>query len=259
MNSLNLIKPDWPAPPSIVAFTTTRSGGISEGPYASFNLGHHVGDNPSHVNQNRQMLINSIKLPHEPIWLNQTHSKIIINLDDLNNQSSETTLPNADGSYTTRPQQICAVLTADCLPVLLCNRTGTEIAAAHVGWRGCLAGILSEAVKQFRSQPSELMAWLGPAIGPEAFEVGPEVFEAFTDRHPKNKSAFIPQTNGKYLANLYLLATLELNREGVTAVYGGDYCTYTDEGMFFSYRKSGGNTGRMASIIVISDEAENQR
>lgn len=252
---LSIIKPDWPAPPSIVALTTTRQGGVSKGIYESLNLGHHVGDNPAHVNQNRQRLRTFSKLTQEPIWLNQTHSKMIINFDDLDSTESKTNPPSADGSYTTQPHLACAVLTADCLPVLLCNKAGTEIAAVHVGWRGCLAGILSEAIKRFQSNPSEIMAWFGPAIGPEAFEVGPEVFEAFTTDQPKNIPAFIPQTNGKYLANLYYLATIALNLAGVTAVYGGDYCTFTDHKFFFSYRKSGGNTGRMASLIVI---AENQ-
>lgn len=253
MNQLDIIDPDWPAPPSIIALTTTRLGGVSEGPYASFNLGHHVGDNPDHVKQNRDRLLKAINVHHEPIWLNQTHSNIIINLDNHDLTKMVANPPTADGCYTAKPQQICAVLTADCLPVLLCNRAGSEVAAVHAGWRGCLSGILSEAIKNFRSPPSDILAWLGPAIGPEAFEVGPEVFEAFTSHEPKNTAAFIPQTNGKYLANLYLLATLSLNREGVTAVSGSDYCTFTDDKMFFSYRKAGGNTGRMASIIFIAD------
>lgn len=252
MNHLDIIEPDWPAPPSIIALTTTRLGGVSEGPYASFNLGHHVGDNPDHVNQNRDRLLKAVNLHHEPIWLNQTHSNIIINLDNHDLTKMVANPPTADGCYTVKTQQICAVLTADCLPVLLCNRAGTEVAAVHAGWRGCLSGILSEAIKNFRSPPSDIIAWLGPAIGPEAFEVGPEVFEAFTSHEPKNTPAFIPQTNSKYLANLYLLATLSLNRDGVTAVYGGDYCTFTDDKMFFSYRKAGGYTGRMASIIFIA-------
>ncbi len=259
MNQLDIVRPDWPAPSSIIALTTTRKGGVSEGTYASFNLGHHVGDNPAHVDQNRQRLLNALDLSHEPIWLNQTHSNIIVNLDNHDVTQLSANPPTADGCYTVQPQQICAVLTADCLPVLLCNRAGTEVAAVHAGWRGCLSGILSEAIKNFRSPPSDIIAWLGPAIGPEAFEVGPEVFEAFTTQQPINAPAFIPQNNGKYLANLYLLATLSLNQEGVTAVYGGDYCTYTDDKMFFSYRKAGGSTGRMASIILIANSVEKRQ
>lgn len=249
---MKFIKPDWPAPPSIIALTTTRHGGVSQGPYESFNLGDHVDDDPDSVNKNRKLLRDALNLTQEPIWLNQTHSKIVQNLDNLDQNQTTATPPDADGSYTTQSQRICAVLTADCLPILLCNQEGTEIAAIHGGWRGCLAGIVSEALKHFQSPPSEIMAWLGPAIGPEAFEVGPEVFEAFKDNNPKYTHAFIPQNNGKYLGNLYLLATLALNQDGVIAVYGGEYCTYTDDKMFFSYRKSQGNTGRMATIIFMS-------
>jgi YfiH family protein len=253
----HFIMPEWPAPPNIVALTTTRAGGVSEGAYAGFNLGLHVGDQAEHVKQNRLILQRTCQLPGEPVWLNQVHGNTILNVDSLGiSQSSENLAvpeaPTADGSYTRQAQQICAVLTADCLPVLLCNREGTEIAAVHVGWRGCLVGILANAVACFRSPPSDLLAWLGPAIGPEAFEVGPEVFEAFVAQNADNSAAFHQRSAPQYQANLYQLATLALAKAGVKAVYGGDYCTFSDNKRFFSYRKEGGITGRIASLILIS-------
>lgn len=247
MGGLNIITPTWPAPPHIVALTTTRSGGVSVGRHASLNLAAHVDDNIEHVLQNRQILQQALQLPSKPFWLEQVHGVNITQVD-LN-----TVTPTADGSYTDKPASICAVLTADCLPVLLCNRKGTEVAAVHVGWRGCLAGILTNAVRAFHTPPSELLAWLGPAIGPKAFEVKQDVFDAFTAQDSNNENAFSQLSPTQYHANLYQLASNSLITQGVTAIYGGDYCTFTDHLNFFSYRKTGGVTGRMASLIFIKE------
>lgn len=248
MESLEIIEANWPAPPSVIALTTTRKGGVSLRPYASFNLAHHVGDQPNNVQRNRQILQNEIlQLDQEPQWLNQVHGIEVIHL------SAEKTgeIPTADASYTQQPQRICAVMTADCLPVLICNKYGTEVAAVHVGWRGCVGGILENTVSAFKSPASELMAWLGPCIGPEAFEVGAEVREAFLTHIPATHTAFQPTLNDKFLADLYQLARIALNKAGVKAIYGGDYCTVNDQKRFFSYRRDGGKTGRMASLIYI--------
>lgn len=249
MGRVDFIHASWPAPASVVALTTTRSGGVSEGPYASFNLGAHVDDRSEHVVENRRRLREDyLCLDAEPRWLNQVHGHTVSLLD----ANATSVIPTADASYTQTPGQICAVLTADCLPVLLCNRAGTEIAAIHVGWRGCLAGILSHTVHCFQSPPSELLVWLGPCIGPEAFEVGPEVLDAFISQDPGAVAAFQPKATQKFNANLYQLATLSLARAGVKAVYGGDYCTVSDQKRFFSYRREGGVTGRMATLIYFS-------
>jgi YfiH family protein len=272
MNELMFCEATWPAPANIVALTTTRPGGVSVGPYASFNLGAHVGDRPEDVLRNRRLLqeylcLNQDATPaedkhsavdflevhrpscqSEPRWLNQVHGNSVVVIEP----KLPSTIPTADASYTRTPSQICAVLTADCLPVLLCNREGTEAAAVHVGWRGCLAGILANTLACFQSAPSELMAWLGPAIGPEAFEVGPEVREAFIKENPLMACAFLPGAGLKFQANLYQLATLALAKSGVNAVYGGDFCTVSDNTRFFSYRRDGGTTGRMATLIYIN-------
>lgn len=251
MASLTIIEPTWPAPPTVRALTTTRWGGKSVAPYADFNLAAHVGDNADHVLQNRLILQQELNLPDSPYWLDQTHSNTVLKLSPHHQGKA----PQADGAYTTVQNRICAVLTGDCLPILLCNQEGTEVAAIHTGWRGCATGILANAVACFKSPANELLAWLGPAIGPEAYEVGQDLFDTFVEQNPLMASAFEPQPNQKYLANLYQLATLTLASAGVKAVYGGDYCTYSDNKSFFSYRREGGITGRMATLIWIGDQA----
>jgi hypothetical protein len=246
MTEVEIIRASWPAPQNVVAFTSTRIGGVSVGPYASCNLGDHVGDNEMAVQDNRRLLREQHLFDEaDPVWLNQVHGDRVRILDS---QRPLTRLMG-DASYTQTPQRICAVMTADCLPVLLCNRAGTEVSAVHVGWRGCVAGILANAVDCFHSPSTELLAWLGPCIGPEAFEVGAEVYEAFVTKDPENAEAFQSIKESKYLANLYQLATLALAKSGVKAVYGGDYCTVSDQKRFFSHRRDGGVTGRMASMI----------
>lgn len=240
LSGLELIKPDWPAPANIHAFTTTRKGGFSAGPYASFNLGENCGDNPAHVEKNRRLL--RALLPGDPCWLRQVHGQRVITRDE-----TDATEPEADAIVSSHAGQSCAVLTADCLPVLFCNRTGDEVAAAHAGWRGLANGVLENTVTAMQSPPGELMAWLGPAIGPQAFEVGAEVYAAFTNLNPENAAAFKPH-NDRWLADLYHLARLALARVGVTKVFGGQHCTYSERGRFFSYRRDG-QTGREVSVI----------
>lgn len=238
---LELITPDWPAPANVKALSTTRHGGTSAGPYAALNLGSHVGDDPQSVIANRALL--GQHLPMEPLWLTQVHGTTVVN--------AACTCPHAeaDASIARMANRICTIMTADCLPVLFCDTQGTAVGAAHAGWRGLNAGILEATVKAMQTPPGEIMAWLGPAIGPDAFEVGSEVRTAFIAHDPAATSAFRPSTHdGKWLADLYQLARQRLAACGVTQVYGGNRCTFTEEETFFSYRRDG-TTGRMASLI----------
>ncbi|MDX3773295.1 peptidoglycan editing factor PgeF [Chromatiaceae bacterium AAb-1] len=237
----DLIIPDWPAPDNVKAVSSTRQGGYSLPPYQSLNLGNHVGDDPSLVLQNRRSLQRRARMPAVPYWLNQTHSATVLTLP------SSLSEPDADATFSNKRQQICTVMTADCLPVLFCNREGTAVAAAHAGWRGLCNGILENTVRHF-SKPAEVIAWLGPAISVAAFEVGTEVRQAFISHQLQAEQAFVAQSEHKWRADLYLLARQRLASVGVTAVYGGDYCTFTQQQRFFSYRRDG-LTGRMASCI----------
>ena len=237
----DLIMPDWPAPANIQAFTTTRNGGVSQGPWRSWNLGERCGDKPLHVQRNREILCEL--LPGKPRWLKQVHGKRVVEWGAENT-------PEADAIVSRQPGQVCAVLTADCLPVLFCNSEGTEVAACHAGWRGLAAGVIEAPVAAMHSQPTGIVAWLGPAIGPEAYEVGNEVYEAFTNLHEENASAFA-RNNERWLADLYQLARLALARVGVTAVFGGTHCTHSEPGEFFSYRRDR-QTGRMITAICIN-------
>ncbi len=227
---------------------TTRIGGVSAEPYASWNLAAHVQDDPQAVVTNRALLRQS--LPAEPVWLNQVHGTKVIQADTVIG------VPDADASFTRQPNTVCAVLTADCLPVLFCARDGSMVAAAHAGWRGLLAGVLEATLATMHIPPGDVMAWLGAAIGPTAFEIGEEVRTAFIQLHPEAIHAFAPVSSAvpltvsapKWLADLYALARIRLASCGITAVYGGDLCTYTDATRFYSYRRDG-KTGRMASLI----------
>ena len=243
---ISFIEPDWPAPVRVRALTTTRSGGISEAPWHSLNLGDHVGDNPAHVAENRQRLADSIGLPADRIaWIRQTHGTRVARFPGPEN-------PEADASVTSETGIACAILTADCLPVVFCNTEGTKIAAAHAGWRGLCNGILENTAKQIGT-PENTLAWLGPAIGPDQFEVGPEVRKAFLAHNPQAAVAFKPSPNrpGHYLANLYQLARQRLNSAGITQIYGGTHCTVTESDRFYSYRRDG-TTGRMATLIWLT-------
>ncbi len=236
----DLIEPDWLAPGNVRAFSTTRNCGFSKGPWSQFNLGAHCGDHPENVAQNRKFL--RTLLPSYPPWLRQVHGTAVTSWNELHHSDFE-----ADAIVGCQPRQVCAVLTADCLPVLFCNKTGTKVAAAHAGWRGLAAGILESTVLAMDSAPSQLMAWMGPAIGPQAFEVGQDVYEEFTGLNPENRSAFKPHKD-RWFADLYELARMALSRVGVERVYGGQYCTFSESKRFFSYRRDG-TTGRMASLI----------
>lgn len=242
---MELIQPDWPVPARVRAWSTTRRGGLSEGPFSSLNLGDHVGDDPGHVLRNRARLRDWLDLPAEPLWLNQVHGCEVA-------QASEA--PGgccADAAVANVPGMVCAVMTADCLPVLLCDRQGGAVAAAHAGWRGLAAGVLDRAVEGLGVSPGEVLAWLGPAIGPGAFEVGPEVRDQFITADPGTALSFRAGHGDRWWADLYRLARRRLEMVGVTAVFGGGYCTYSDPDRFFSFRRDG-TTGRMASLIWLA-------
>ena len=234
--------PDWPAPANVRAVVTTRRGGGSVPPYDTFNLATHVEDDPQAVAANRSRLRDVLELPSEPLWLNQVHGTGVVDAA-VAGQGSD-----ADGAFATAPGAICAVMTADCLPVLLCDRAGLRVAAAHAGWRGLLNGVVEAAVEALDTPPEELLAWLGPAIGPDAFEVGGEVRDAFLSDDPGAAGAFRPSPAGRWLADIYLLARRRLARVGLSAVHGGGFCTFSDVERFYSYRRDG-RTGRMASLI----------
>jgi polyphenol oxidase len=236
------IIPDWPAPANVKALQTTRKGGSSAAPYDSFNLGSHVGDNPLVVNRNRMLL--EPLLPSEPVWLNQVHG---IAVADAGHAGC---LPQADASVSAHRGAVCVVMTADCLPVLLCDERGGVVAAAHAGWRGLCDGVLEATVAAMKVPAPTLMAWLGPAIGPAAFEVGDEVRAAFVAQQPQAAAAFVPGATGKWMADIYQLARLRLQAMGIQRIYGGDLCTYNDPERFYSYRRDG-VTGRMGTFIWI--------
>lgn len=230
--------PDWPAPANIHAGTTLRHSGVSLPPYDSLNLGDHVGDDPAAVAKNRQCL----KLPTEPIWLKQIHSTRIVDAAHCAPGQSE-----ADGSYATQPHVICTVLTADCLPLLICNKDGTQVAAIHAGWRGLAASIIDAAVEKFTDDHSELLVWLGPAIDPAHYEVGHDVRDTFMAHDPTANAAFTAQQD-KWRMDIYRLARQRLHALGLNSIYGGNHCTYREQDQFYSYRRDG-MTGRIASVI----------
>ena len=244
MSAHGWIVPDWPAPPRVRALITTRSGGVSRGSYAGMNLGMRAGDAVEDVARNRARLRQS--LPAEPLWLRQMHGTTVVEADGTDGS------PEADAAIARRPRTVCAVLTADCLPLLLCDEEATVVAAAHAGWRGLSSGVIEQTLRVMDRPAAALLAYLGPAIGPAAYEVGAEVREAFiaADRagDPQVDAAFAPGTPGKFYADLYALARRRLARSGVVRIYGGAYCTYTERERFFSYRRDGA-TGRMASLI----------
>ncbi|HEX9627286.1 MAG TPA: peptidoglycan editing factor PgeF [Acidiferrobacterales bacterium] len=233
---------DWPAPPWVHAVTTTRSGGVSAAPYASFNLGDHVGDDPAAVRVNRAALRADLGLPAEPLWLTQVHGTRIVD--------ARRAAPGAeaDGAVTPAPGIVCAVLTADCLPVFVCDRAGTRAALVHAGWRGLAAGAVERAVEALGLPGERLLAWLGPAIGPAAFEVGAEVRDAFVAHDRAAAADFHDGRDGRFRADLYGLARRRLAARGVTAVSGGRRCTHGEADRFFSFRRDG-RCGRMASLI----------
>ncbi len=232
--------PDWPAPKNVRSLQTTRIGGVSVAPYDSFNLGDHVGDASHSVARNRQML--ATLMPSEPVWLQQVHGTVVADADNAG------CLILADASVAHRRGAVCVAMTADCLPVLLCDEAGTVVGVAHAGWKGLAAGVIDATVQSMGVAPHKLMAWFGPAISQRAFEVGEEVRAEFIAHHAQAAEAFLHGTEGKWLADIYLLARQRLHALGVSRVYGGEHCTYNDPARFFSYRRDG-MTGRMGTFI----------
>lgn len=244
MNLLeHCIIPDWPAPARVKALQTTRQGGVSIAPYDSLNLGSHVGDNPLAVARNR-VLLNTL-LPSEPVWLEQTHGTLVVNADHAG------CFPQADACIARHRAAVCAVMTADCLPVLLCDEAGSVAGAVHAGWKGLAAGVIEATVLAMGVAPQSLMAWLGPAISQDAFEVGEEVRTAFVAAQSQAEAAFISGQHGKWFADIHALAGLRLNALGITQIYGGNRCTYREYKQFFSYRRDG-VTGRMGTFIWLA-------
>lgn len=256
------IVPDWPAPARVRALSTTRMGGVSAGPYGlvdgsagGLNLGTHVGDDPSAVAANRARLASH--LPAMPRWLEQVHGCGVITADDAGEGES---VPRADASVSAAPGHVCAIMTADCLPVLLCNTAGTVVGAAHAGWRGLCDGVIEATLARMAARTgagAQWLAWLGPAIGPDAFEVGAEVRDAFLQRALPDEraavgAAFVAGAPGKFLADLYALARIRLARAGCAQVFGGNACTVRDADRFYSYRRDR-TTGRMATLVWLAD------
>lgn len=254
MQELPLLVPDWPAPPNVHAAVTTRTGGVSVSPWDSLNLGMHVGDNPAAVATNRQRLHNALQIIAPcgtPQWLNQVHGVAVVEAAP-DAQQRAACVPDADAVMTTQAGLPCVVMTADCLPVFFCDRDGARVAVAHAGWRGLCDGVLEATLRTF-PDPAAVLVWLGPAIGPEKFEVGDEVRAAFLAQDGAAVNAFVPSPHpGRWLADIYRLARQRLARQGVTSVYGGGLCTVSDARRFFSYRRDG-QTGRMASAIWRSE------
>lgn len=265
MTAASWFRPDWPLPSGVEALVTTRDGGQSLSPYEGNNLATHVGDEPERVAANRTQL--SLMLPSEPVWLQQVHGVEVLELERIDPDRSPDSIPVADAVITGLPRRVCAVLTADCLPLLFCAKDGSQVAAAHAGWRGLAAGVISATLSRFECAPSALSVYLGPAISQAHFEVGDDVLRAFKVAAGNRpfatpvQSAFEPLEPGagtgsskagggpdKYLADLYQLARAELLGAGVQEVYGGNHCTYREQDAFYSFRREG-VTGRFASLI----------
>ncbi|WP_031434061.1 peptidoglycan editing factor PgeF [Methylomarinum vadi] len=237
---MNWIEADWPAPAHVHAVTTLRTGGVSEGGYASLNPAAHVGDRQEDVFENRNRIKHDLRLPAEPVWLRQVHGSRVIKADRVNG------VEEADASYSDRAGIVCVVLTADCLPLVFTNAAGSIIATAHAGWRGLAAGVIERTIEAMGSR--DLLVWLGPAIGPERFEVGSEVRRVFLNKSPDFAVAFKESRGEKWLADIYQLARITLRQQGVERIFGGNYCTVMEAERFYSYRRDG-ETGRMATLI----------
>ena len=244
------ITPNWPAPSNIHAYVTTRKGGQSTGDYNSFNLAIHVGDDNTVVTNNRDHLQKILQLSAEPYWLTQVHGTRVLALDEID--TKKINKPDADGSWTSQPNKICVVMSADCLPVLLCDQKGSCVSALHAGWRGLASVILEIGVKSLPVHSSQLIAWLGPAISIDAYEIGAEVREKFLKVDATAENAFRASDRaGHWYVDLYEIARQRLQSVGVTQIYGGEYCTHRDKELFYSYRRDG-KTGRMASLIYLT-------
>ncbi len=256
-NATAWIAPNWPAPPNVCALTTTRLGpGISAPPFDSFNLGNRCGDDPVAVNANRAALAKALQLPSSPLWLRQEHGTEVYDATTGNVELVKANRhweqePKADAVISRSPGVICAVLTADCLPLLVCAKTGGAVAAIHAGWRGLRAGVIEACLKKMDSAPEDLLVWLGPAIGPAAYEVGAEVRESFLAHDQAAEQAFRPTRAGHWQCDLYALARQRLTALAVNNVYGSDFCTWSDPKRFYSHRRDG-VSGRMASLVWIN-------
>ena len=246
MQQFDWIKPIWPAPENITCISTTRSGGFSKGNYSSLNLSNRVDDNEQHVKKNRQMLREQLKLKNAPNWLDQQHGTDVIQLTSSKNLTFQ-----ADAAFTTELNTVCVVLTADCLPILFCDREGKYVAAAHAGWRGLFNGVIENTINALPVSKNQILCWLGPAIGPNKFEVGEDLEQAFIRKNNSHKEAFRQSSTGKCLADIYQLARNILINLDVINIYGGGCCTYTEHERFYSYRRDG-KTGRMATMIWIN-------
>lgn len=237
---MNYIQADWPAPSQIKAYTTLRKG------WGHRSEAYNIEQDTPFLKDNSSLQA-LLHLPEEPIWLTQTHSTQVVEAIAENRKKI------ADASFTSHKNRVCIVLTADCLPILICTKKASHVAAIHAGWKGLASGIIETTIHALQQPPEELLVWLGPAIGPQKFEVGKDVFDAFVNRHPVSSAAFVAYKQDKWLANLYDLARIRLSLLGVSDIFGGHYCTYTQEDLFFSYRRDQGKTGRMASLIWISN------
>lgn len=238
------LTPEWTAPPGVRALSTLRGGGLSAGHYASFNLAQHVGDDPELVRANRALLRAAAELPGEPLWLEQVHGVEVVE----HRGDNEAAVLRADAAVAFTPGRVCVVMTADCLPVVFADLAGTRVGIAHAGWRGLVGGVLEATIAALQVPPDRLVAWLGPAIGPSAFEVGAEVRAAFIARDAEHETAFVRNATGRFQADLYRLARQAMRRAGLTSVTGGGRCTSSEASEFFSFRRDGGRTGRMATL-----------
>jgi YfiH family protein len=239
---IEIITPQWPAPLQVKAFTTTRKGGFSQAEFSSLNLADDKGDEKTAVARNRALLREQLLMPAEPLWLTQVHGTTVVPAEQ--HEPGVT----ADAAYTRKTNVVCAVTTADCLPLLICDKAGTCVAAVHAGWKGLAAGVIEATLKTLQIPGNQLLVWLGPAMGPQAFEVREDVLQQFVAADPQAIQAFKPISADQWLVDIYLLAKQRLANYNVTAVYGGKYCTYTDAKRFYSFRRDN-KTGRMASLI----------
>jgi len=241
---IETIQPNWQAPSTIHACCTTRRGGVSLAPYDAFNLGLHVGDRDADVIANRRLLREALALPSEPCWINQTHGVHAVTLEQDSNR-------DADAAITREPGKVAVVMTADCLPILVCNRAGSEVAAIHAGWRGLQTGVIEATIAALHSPAEQLLAWIGPGISQPSFEVGDEVYDAFIDRVANARSCFSANRPGHWLCDLAGLAESVLRTMGLTEVARAPFCSHADAALFYSYRREA-VTGRMASLIWIN-------
>jgi len=255
--SVAWLEPDWPAPATVRALSTWRGGGVSAAPYESLNLGGHVGDAQGEVAENRRRLAAAAGLPAEPVWLAQIHGTTVADLEAIHRARDAAardiagSVGPADAAFARRPGQVCAILTADCLPLLLAAESGDLVGAAHAGWRGLAAGVVEATVRAMAAPPQRLLAWLGPAIGPAHFEVGPEVREALLTGDSGAEAAFMANARGRFMADLAALVRRRLEALGVTRIYGGGECTFAAADRYFSHRRDG-VTGRQATLIWLA-------